>query len=259
MSREGVPEIKNAWMASVAPAREGLFWAFGSRGHSQATAFQVFAQLLDAQGNRVCDSLDLKLEPTIGQIYPVSDAKGEQLLLAWESTQEQGTEIEYVITEGGRLHLASPQLTNVQGDAQRPTVSLSADGQKSALAFYVQSGSSSKVLLMDPQNPDNVIQVGRSDKVAHSPAVALGQNGGVIFWLENLSGTKNNAYFQSFQWQVDRYALLGSAIRLESDKVLPYAPVMLHLDDDIFFMGWMAGDYPNYQAYGRFIAPTELQ
>ena len=101
----------------------------------------------------------------------------------------------------------------------------------------------------------NVIQVGRSDKLAHSPAVALGQNGGVIFWLENLLGTKNNAYFQSFQWQEDRYVLLGSATMIENDKVLPYAPVMLHLDDDNYFMGWMAGDHPNYQAYGRFIAP----
>ena len=185
MTREGVAEVKNAWMASVVPARVGMFWAFGSRGHSQATAFQAFAQLLDAQGNTICDSLDLKLEPAIGQIYPVSDAKGDHLLVAWESTQEQGTEIEYIYAEGGRLHLATPDLTQVQGDAQRPTVSLSPDGQQSALAFYVQSGSSSKVLLMDPQNPTNVIQVGNSNKLAHSPAIALGKNGGVIFWLEN--------------------------------------------------------------------------
>ena len=259
MKREGAPEVKNAWMASVVPARMGVYWAFGSRGHSQATTFQTFGQLLDSTGQTLCDSIDLNLAPEIGQVYPVSDAKGDRVLIAWEATLDQGTEIEYILSEGGLLHLATPDLTNVQGDAQRPAVALNHDGEQGALAFFVQSGSISKVLLMDPLQPTNVIQVGRSDKIAHSPAVALGKNGGVILWLENISGTKNNAYFQPFQWQEDRYVLLGVPTPITSEKVLPYAPLVLHLDDDHYFLGWMAGDYPNYQAYGRFIGPSELQ
>ena len=107
-------------MASVVPARMGVYWAFGSRGHSQATTFQTFGQLLDSTGQTLCDSIDLNLAPEIGQVYPVSDAKGDRVLIAWEATLDQGTEIEYILSEGGLLHLATPDLTNVQAMLSAP-------------------------------------------------------------------------------------------------------------------------------------------
>ena len=258
MERNGVPEIKNAWMTAVTPARQGLYWSFGARGHDEATTFQIFGQALDSQGVPLCDSLDLNFAPEIGQVYPVADAKGAHVLVAWESNEEQGTEIQYIYANGGSLHLATQESTTVQGDAQRPAVALSPDGTKSALAFFTQSGSSNKVFLLHPQHSENIIQVGNPAKSAHSPAVALGDNGGMVFWLENLSGIKNNAYYQAFHWQEDRYVLVGIATQIESDKVLPYAPLMLHLGAEHYFMGWMAGDHPNYQAFGRFVVASEL-
>ena len=89
--------------------------------------------------------------------------------------------------------------------------------------------------------------------------MALGENGGLIFWLENVVGTHNQAYFQAFAWEDDGYGLLGSPTLVGDEKVLPYAPVVLHLGADNYFMGWMSGDHPNYQAFGRFAAPSHLQ
>lgn len=259
MTRNGNPQEKNAWMPAIAPAYKNGFWVFGARGHDEATAFQTFGQLIHSDGELFCDSIDFHLAPLIGQIYPVAAAVGDTLFLAWESSESDGAKIQFVQTQNGFLHQGQTQMTENTGDAQRPAVALGPDGEQAALAYFIQTGSSTRTYLTHPDHLNEVIAVGAPNQNAHSPAVALGESGGLIFWLENLSGTKNKAYFQAFQPQEGGYELLGAATAIESEKVLPYAPVVLHLGADYYFMGWMAGDHPNYQAYGRFAAPQSLQ
>ncbi|GEM_PF-4554233 len=259
MARNGVVQTKNVWMPAIIPAYSEGFWVIGARGHDAATAFQAFAQLIHSNGEMQCDSIDLNLEPAIGQVYPVAASGGGKIIAAWESHQAEGSEIEFVHTANGFLHTGQTQITFGTGEAQRPAVALSPDGERAALAYAIQNGGTWRTYLAHPDHLDTIISVGNANQSAHSPAVALGENGGLIFWLENVAGTKNRAYYQAFVWEDNGYALQGSPTDMGDETVLPYAPVMLHLGADHYFMGWMAGNHPNYQAYGRFVAPSQLQ
>ena len=259
MTRNGIEQTKNVWMPVILPAFQQGFWVIGARGHDAATVFQSFAQLVGGSGGLLCDSIDLNLQPEIGQVYPAAAANRGQVLMAWESHQPGGGEIEFAQSAKGFLHTATTEITNSSGDAERPAVALSPNGENAAIAYHISVGTTLRTYLIDPTQPTTPLAVGNSGENAHSPAVALGENGGVVFWLEIVSGTKNRAYHQTFQRVDGGYELVGSPQAVGDDAVLPYPILVQHLSADSYFLGWMAGNYPNYQAFGRFILPAELQ
>jgi hypothetical protein len=251
----GVAEGANAWMVAVSPAGSDGFAIAGVRGHSGASGFQAFWQELSTSGALIGETVDLSLEANVGHTYPTLASYGDNILMAWESSENwDGSQIAFTRTVLSDLGEHAVHVTNMNGEAGLPVVGWAPGGVHGFVGFHLQTSSGTRIYLQKAENQAPALRVDSTTGHAHSPALALGENAGLLVWFEIISGLKNRVHYRFFSWDELGNPELGSAYEVSGVvDAAPYVPAITHIDADTFFIGWSQGSSPEFLAHGMFV------
>jgi hypothetical protein len=100
------------------------------------------------------------------------------------------------------------------------------------------------------------LELGMVGRIDHSPVLAAPANGtgGAVAYYRNLSGAQNEVIVQSFLFDGSAFSAGPEVnIPLGSPALGVYAPAIVHVEGDVYFVAWSEGASPDLSLYGRFV------
>lgn len=237
------------WMLQVAATDDG-FVIVGARGVEERSAFQVFAQRLDAEGQPIGSTasaerdMTQQLEPDVGV-----DADGT-IWLAWgEGDQGAGAVMvaAWAPPYDGALEPAE-MLSAPAGGAR-----ISA-GRRVFGVGFVQRGGGTDVAIRDLVRGGGV-DLGEMGQFDLQPAVAQRGAVGMAAWFRRIRGNRASLWTRPLDL-TDRLRASGPARAIPSDTdAAPYPMAVAPLSDGRFVVVWTGGEPPAYRIFMRAVAP----
>lgn len=227
---DGADATGNHWEPSVAAAPDGGFAIAGARAVPDATAFQVFAQRVSADGAVEGGTWYPILEPDVSQTEPSVTYREDTPWLAW--TREDDTTQQVMVAELPASGDATPAAA-VDGLA----ASAGAHQSGEWLALAGTDGSEQDIYVTGPSDQT----FGASGRVDFSPRLARE----AVAWFRNDTGIRNELWI----------ATGTGAERMLATDVPPYQPAITSIGDGAYFLAWSEGTSPAFRLVGRFVAP----
>ena len=247
--RAGDDFVGGQWMVQVAATDDG-FVIVGSRGVEVRSAFQVFVQRLDAEGDPIGPTLSPEQDMT-QQLEPdVAVERDGTIRVAWgEGDQGAGR-----IVAGAWAPPFDGDL-RLQQVAPAPAggVRLSA-GRHVLATAVVQRGGGADIGVYDLDG-DSRIHVGESGQIDLQPGIAQVGDVAVVAWFRRIRGNSSGLWLQTLEIDGElRVRGPARAIELQ-DAAAPYPMAITALADGRVALAWAAGESPGFRIYWRVEEP----
>lgn len=258
-THQGKPVAGNHWLPNATLVDARTLAIVGVRGIPEAPSFQSFVQRIDADGELVGEARSLKVEADHSHGFPdiARDAQG-RLYAAWErsAAPDYKSNLLAQVRLDGDLALLDSEPQNLLGGSQQVAkpryLRRQRDDEPLLLTFGdPQSGG---LVLVDPAKPEVSLTLADGGAIDHLPAAASHGGQGLLGWHRVVKGTVNATVVQGFRYQQGALQPLG-AERVLTSEALPYGPTVLHVGEDVYFVGWTATQASaDRKALGRFVS-----
>ncbi len=248
----------NIWMPALTGTADGFALA-GAHAPEGYNVFQIWLQLLDADGDPLAEGIHLSPDPDHSQVWPaLGRGAGDALIIAWERQHiELPATVEYVLHDSDGLSAVQQP-----GDAgTTPALSDASEGSGAWIAMSYAPGAEHNIALA-PLGTDgaagalHVLENGGG--LDHTPILAAGTESRALVWYRNLGGLKNDLLFRAFVGLEGSPSWLDEPVVVNPVPVAPYPAAMVSLPGG-FFVVWSDGDNPDYRAKGRFLRQPEAR
>lgn len=257
----------SAWEPQVVSVGEKGFLLTASFAAPAMTVWQTFTAPIGLDG--VVGGLSL----------PNKNAAQNQELPALAAHADGQAALAYTTTDsldqahlfyGARPNESSAYSTFVDPEPSKqtnaPALVYSKDGSALYLAYFTQAANKMEVRLLrrgaGGQTATITFATGTGQDI--SPALAIGDNGGVVLWYQATGSYRADIYAQGFSDVGGVLAAYGAPQKLNDEPIAPYAPTLTYVGDGVYFTAWSvpvknaarkASSY-SYWLKGRYFKPT---
>ncbi|MEM6989908.1 MAG: hypothetical protein AAF721_05410 [Myxococcota bacterium] len=249
---DDAPFSASAWMPRLVAANAD-FAIVGTRAIEAASAFQVFVQRVDSEGDALGGTAALASMPGVAHDTPhVAADEAGALVAAWVRTEDfELRQVEFASAIDGAF---DPEVATrlLEGNATGPSVAMGPDGP--LIAVSETQGAGARIRVSATQADATPMHAGEDGGLHHTPVLVATTGGAALSWYRNLGGLSNEVLVARVD--VEAGALVVGEPEVVPDAVAaPYATTMTHVGGGVVFVAWAQGDSPNFRVYGRFMAP----
>lgn len=250
---EGEPVLGSALNPRLHVAGED-FVLVAVRGIEEASAFQAFAQPLDADAVPTQEAASPPL--AVGVSHFVADVAvldDGVLALAWEGTDADDlTLIRHGVVDRGAFSPDPPAIL-IPEPARGPALAVDPTGAGAYVAASVEVGGGRQIqVLRSALDSDAPATVLASGGLLHTTSIAGAPSGAGIAWYDNLAGLDNELWAAAIVDDGDTLAA-GEAVQIPGAVAAPYPSTITHISEDTYFVAWSEGDSPAFRVYGHFV------
>ncbi len=244
-TREGAPFGGGQWMVQVAALDEG-FVVVGSRGVEARSAFQVYGQRLDGEGDPVGPTASQELDG-VQQLDPdVAVSDDGTIWIAWSEGDQGAGEVVAAPWRDSPLLMVGPSLSAPAGSGRM------AGGARPALLGHVERGGGTVIALDPIVGPRLDIGGGAIDV---QPGLAAVGDRGVLAWFRRIEGSRSALWFQRVDLAGDP-AVVGEPVPVATEAdAAPYPMAITALADGRVAIVWVEGISPDFRARVRYVMP----
>ncbi len=254
-TRQSVPVTRNMMYPVTAAIDEESIWLAGVRGIEETGTFHVFLQEIDLTGNLKGEAHEPVTEPGITHLLPaLSISPSKDIYLSWNRFASSGEdEIFHTVLKSGSASAEEPvnAIENIKGLSSAYWAGGSDGVERAVLAVGTTGGN---ILLtngdvLDPSEP--FVYAGDTSEMDHSPALAGGEQSGMLAFYRNISGLRNMVIAQPFRFE-GREIILGEETMITEGPAAPYSLSLTYVGENIYFAAWSEGISPEFRIKGRF-------
>ena len=257
----------SAWEPQVVSVGEKGFMLSASFAAPAMNVWQVFTAPIGLDGVVGAITLPNKSATQSQQMPAMAAGADGRLALAYSfSDSLEKAHLFY----GARPDESSAYSTFVDPEPNKqtnaPALAYSKDGSTLYLAYFTQAANKMEVRLLrrgtDGQTSTITFTTGTGQDI--SPALAIGDNGGVVLWYQATGSYRADIYAQGFTDFGGVLAAYGTPQKLNDEPIAPYAPTVTHVGEGVYFTAWSvpvknearkASSY-SYWLKGRFFKMT---
>lgn len=252
LTRGGAPFEASAWMVHAAAVADGTFMVAGTRAIEEISAFAVFVQRLDADGNAMGETIEPMLVDGIAHTEPrIAIADDGTAYVAWSQTADFSTyqvaALSLAPGAGGRE--VTVQTFGDEGD--HPFVAAGSDPLW-ATSAAAAGGRSIRVW---PAADTTPLELGEAGALDHTPALALSGGGGVVAWYRHLGGARNEVFVAGLQDVGTGNPTADAGMQIPEAEAAPYPLAITAVGEGTYLVAWSQGDNPDFIVRGRFVRP----
>jgi len=245
LTRGGEPYAGTAWMAALASTDEGFVLA-GSRGVEELAGFAVYTLALDAEGAPAGEATEPSPTMDAGQSDPEVAVDGSGVHAIWTEQLEE--------THGMYAPPGGEARRVVEGVVSSSATDIEVDGERVLVATSAGGSSAAEIRIVDVSNPEaDVLSFGRTGRLDAGADMALGEDGALgVVWLRNEAGFRNELFVRGARWDEGTWTVGEERQVPMLDPVPPYAPAIVHVEGDLYFVTWAEGNSPRFEVYGMY-------
>lgn len=254
-TRQGVAVHGNMMYPATDSINDESFWVAGVRGLEETGTFHVFLQEIDSTGIFVGEAYEPATEPGVTHSLPaLSISPGKDVYLSWNRFEGSGEdEIFHTVFKSGSTGPDEPvnAMETVKAFSSAYWSGELSSVERVVLAVGSTGGNImlTKGDILDPTEP--FIHAGDATKMDHSPALAGGEDTGVLAFYRNISGLRNMVFIQPFKFEGSEI-VLGEERMITEGPAAPYSLSLTYLGGNVFFSAWSEGISPDFRIKGRF-------
>lgn len=264
---EGSEFSVSAWEPQLVSVGEKGFVLSAAFAAPAMSVWQVFTAPIGTDG-------------TVGEVtLPNKTATQSQQMPALAAAATGRLAVAYATTDSGdQSHLfygARPDATSAYSafvdpepskQTNAPALAFSKDGKTLYMAYFTQYANKmeARLLRQGQDGQTSTISFTTGTGADFSPALAIGDNGGVLLWYQSTGSYRADIYAQGFTDVGGVLASYGAPKKLNADPIAPYAPTLTYLGEGVYFTAWSvpvknaarkASSY-SYWLKGRFFKMT---
>lgn len=247
----------NAMCPAVTSAGVGHFVVGGCRGLPEMNNFQIFAQRIEPDGTLIGEALNGRVDGDISQVYPsLAMLEDGSFYLAW--TESDANTEDHVVhtffsTDATEPSPVPPAEASLAATSSCSACAASAGGQGYVILAFNAGGS---IFLKDGSVFDpgaTAVELGASNRIDHSPQLALSPGGGAVAYYRNISGIRNDVVLAPFTFGGGSFTMGPEVVLPDGPAPSVYGLAFTHIGEDVFFVAWSEGTSPDFRLLGKFV------